>query len=283
MASSSSPAPPADLASAILHALAETSPLSTTDAFPSASFADLKAALDRLAPRNMITYSTIDREEVLLEPEGAQIVAHGSHEVRVFEALRAAVAGLSVQELEAQIGDKTVVRAGQGNAFKAKWIAKGADGRFVAKVDSVGADATREQLARIQETRTHEQPAVVAALKKRKLVRTQKVISFTVARGDKFALEMVKEETDLTAEMLASGAWRDAKFKAYNFRALGADQTAGALHPLNKVRAEFRQIFFEMGFTEMSTASFVESGFWCFDALFVPRGSREMRRVCRGR
>jgi phenylalanyl-tRNA synthetase alpha chain len=38
-----------------------------------------------------------------------------------------------------------------------------------------------------------------------------------------------------------------------------------------KVRAEFRQIFFEMGFEEMPTNRFVETGFWNFDALFVPQ------------
>jgi phenylalanyl-tRNA synthetase alpha chain len=32
----------------------------------------------------------------------------------------------------------------------------------------------------------------------------QKVISYKVSKGPKFALEMVKEETDLTADMLAS-------------------------------------------------------------------------------
>lgn len=82
---------------------------------------------------------------------------------------------------------------------------------------------------------------------------------------------MTKEETDLTADMLQSGAWKNATFKPYNFKALGADQNAGALHPLNKVRSEFRQIFFEMGFEEMPTNKFVESGFWNFDALFVPQ------------
>jgi phenylalanyl-tRNA synthetase alpha chain len=45
---------------------------------------------------------------------------------------------------------------------------------------------------------------VVADLKKRKLVKMQKVISFKIHKGPKFALEMVKEETDLTADMLAS-------------------------------------------------------------------------------
>lgn len=99
----------------------------------------------------------------------------------------------------------------------------------------------------------------------------QKIISFKINKGSKFALELVKEETDLTAEMLASGSWKSASFKPYNFKALGAEQNSGALHPLNKVRQEFRQIFFEMGFTEMPTNQFVESGFWNFDALYVPQ------------
>jgi len=99
----------------------------------------------------------------------------------------------------------------------------------------------------------------------------KKVISFKISKGPKFALEIVKEETDLTADMLASGSWKTATFKPYNFKALGADQHAGALHPLNKVRHEFREIFFEMGFTEMPTNHFVESGFWNFDTLFVPQ------------
>lgn len=62
-----------------------------------------------------------------------------------------------------------------------------------------------------------------------------------------------------------------ASLKPYNYSAPGEDQEAGALHPLNKVRSEFRNIFFEMGFEEMPTNKFVETGFWNFDALFVPQ------------
>ena len=98
-----------------------------------------------------------------------------------------------------------------------------------------------------------------------------KAFSFKIQKGSKFALEIVKEETELTAEMLATGSWKSATFKSYNFNALGSNQRSGALHPLNKVRQEFRQIFFEMGFEEMDTRHFVESGFWNFDALFVPQ------------
>jgi phenylalanyl-tRNA synthetase alpha chain len=44
-----------------------------------------------------------------------------------------------------------------------------------------------------------------------------------------------------------SGAWKTAEFKKYNMAALGDNPNGGALHPLLKVRDEFRQIFFDMG------------------------------------
>ena len=70
------------------------------------------------------------------------------------------------------------------------------------QTDSI-VDTTREQLQVIKQTRTHPDPKVVSDLRKRKLVTMQKVISFEVSKGPKFAKEFVKEETDLTAEMLA--------------------------------------------------------------------------------
>ena len=117
-------APPGDLISQILHTLDKSEPVVSTEAFPAATFAEVKAALDRLASREMVRYDTIERQEALLEPEGEEIAANGSHEARVFEAVQKAMEGLSVQELEKAIGDKNVVKIGQGKAFKEKWISK---------------------------------------------------------------------------------------------------------------------------------------------------------------
>lgn len=120
--------------SEVLQALSEKEPLLSSEAFPSHKSADVKSALDRLASRSMVTYETIDREEAILEPEAVEIEANGSHEARVFEAVRKAVAGLTISELEAAVGDKNVVKVGQGKAFKSKWITKGDGGRLVASV-----------------------------------------------------------------------------------------------------------------------------------------------------
>ena len=71
--------------------------------------------------------------------------------------------------------------------------------------------------------------------------------------------------------MLRTGAWENQKFKKYNFGAEGLPGTGGHLHPLLLVREQFREIFLEMGFTEMRTDRYAESSFWNFDALFQPQ------------
>lgn len=96
-------------------------------------------------------------------------------------------------------------------------------------------------------------------------------MSFRVQKGSAFALSLHKLATDLTPEMVQRKSWKSTTFKAYNFNACGLLTSGGHLHPLLKVREEFRQIFLEMGFTEMPTNRFVESSFWNFDALFQPQ------------
>ncbi|EGW34875.1 uncharacterized protein SPAPADRAFT_57967 [Spathaspora passalidarum NRRL Y-27907] len=98
-----------------------------------------------------------------------------------------------------------------------------------------------------------------------------KIVGYKVEKGPKFALEIVSLETDITSDMIVNNTWKDAEFKPYNFNSEGVYPPSGALHPLNKVREEFRQIFFSMGFTEMPSNQYVESGFWNFDTLFVPQ------------
>jgi len=108
-------------------------------------------------------------------------------------------------------------------------------------------------------------------LKKRKLVQEVVVKSMDISKGATFTTVIEKPETDLTSEMIAKGSWKEKNFKEYNFHAKGVPPERGHLHPLLKVRHEFRQIFLEMGFCEMPTNNYVESSFWNFDALFQPQ------------
>jgi phenylalanyl-tRNA synthetase alpha chain len=84
----------------VLNALAESQgALLSSEAFPTVPAISVKSALDRLASRDMVTFKTFDREEFVLSEEAKGIVANGSHEAKVFEAVRQAVDGLKISDL----------------------------------------------------------------------------------------------------------------------------------------------------------------------------------------
>jgi phenylalanyl-tRNA synthetase alpha chain len=257
-------APTGELTFEILAAV-EHHEIRTADAFPNAAQAEIKAALDRLRSRSMLEYDTIEKEDVILTGEGEQIANEGSHEYKVWDAVRTA-GRLSLKDPAVTSPSGKV---GQGNAFKLKWIKKDGDG--LVPIEENVTDKTREVLQHVQTHRAFPDPKQLKDYQKRKLVTTQKIITYIARRGPKWAKEIPVEVTDLTAAMIADGSWKTANWKLYNFASLGEPQSAGALHPLNKVRAEFRRIFFDAGFTEMPTSRFVETGFWNFDTLFVPQ------------
>jgi len=257
-----------DLTQQVLDLLDTKEPLQTNEDFPKVAQAVIKAALDRLASRSMIVYQSKDEEKVLLTREAEGIVESGSHELKVWRVVKER-GSVGVKELPGIVGAE-IASIGQGNGFKNKWIKKDGDS-LVPLITEEPKDSSRDTLKQIQDTQTCTDVKLLKDLKKKKLVTTTKVITYTVTKGVKYAKEMPVEHTDLTVELLASGAWETANFKPYNFKALGANQNAGALHPLMKVRQEFRNIFFSQGFVEMPTGHFVDTGFWNFDALFVPQ------------
>jgi len=241
---------------------------STLKAFPDQPSTAVQAAVTSLMDKNMITSEQVEQEVSTLTAEGEEIVANGSHEARLLDAVTAAVGGLALADVGKELGPSGKV--GQQRAFKNGWVKK--DGaKLVPNVAEKPVDTTRVALKTVKETGTLEDAAELADLRKRKLLARTKVWWFKLGKGPEFALEVQNLETDLTVEMLQSGRWQTAKFKPYNFDSQGTNPEAGSLHPLNKVRHEFRQIFFNMGFTEMATDPYVDTGFWNFDALFVPQ------------
>ncbi|KAI7900594.1 tRNA synthetases class II core domain (F)-domain-containing protein [Cokeromyces recurvatus] len=227
----------------------------------------LLGALNSLKSKEMIDFKPIERIFWVLTEEGKQLAKDGSHEARVFEAIPAGEEGLPIAELQAKFGPSA--KAGQGKAFKNKWITKKGN-NLVRLVDSI-VDETQKDLKEIESTGTLKDAKVLNELKKRTLIDKQKFTSYQISKGPDFSLEVKKEATDITLEMLQSGEWKNATFKKYNFDAAGVPPAGGHLHPLMKVRQEFREIFFEMGFQEMPTNCFAESSFWNFDALFQPQ------------
>ncbi|XP_065576867.1 phenylalanine--tRNA ligase alpha subunit-like isoform X2 [Artemia franciscana] len=206
-----------------------------------------------------------------LTSEGLEVASQGSHEGLVFRAIPPE--GVTKDEL-LEIISKDKVDIGLGKAISLGWIMSDKNTgtkapKFERKVQFID-DKVQKNLNSFQKGKELDK-SVLLEYKKRKLVREVLITSYIVSKGSQFSTTLSKQETELTTDMITSGSWKEKSFKSYNFNALGATLSKGHLHPLQKVLEQYRQIFLEMGFSEMPTNNYVESSFWNFDALFQPQ------------
>ena len=153
---------------------------------------------------------------------------------------------------------------------------KGLDEEILALLAEKG-EIVVEELSR-------ERQDAVAILQKRKLLVAEEKTSRTVeltAKGWSFTkkgVEVTEEISQLTPELIVTGKWRDTKLRKFNVTAPGPASYPGKIHPLQQIIERAREIFLEMGFTEMR-GPLVETAFWNFDALFQPQDhpAREMQ------
>ncbi|CAG0894991.1 unnamed protein product [Cyprideis torosa] len=211
------------------------------------------------------------RRILQLTGEGEEIAHNGSYEFIVFQAIPEE--GIPQAKL-LQMSPKAKI--GFSKAMSSGWIVvdkSGAQGPVVKRKHGSGptVDVTSDVLKRIKTGEWQPEDGVKAELKKRKLLIEGDQKYYIISKGPEFTMSVSKPETDLTPEMIATGSWKQKTFKPYNFEALGMPRIQGHLHPLMKVRRDFRQIFLEMGFSEMKTNNYVESSFWNFDAVFQPQ------------
>ncbi|RZN15231.1 MAG: phenylalanine--tRNA ligase subunit alpha [Methanosarcinales archaeon] len=118
----------------------------------------------------------------------------------------------------------------------------------------------------------------IPELVKRSLVRIEedktRIISLTEA-GLKIASEDIDidatpEVAMLTQQMITGCDWKKVKLKSYDIHITPPPIYGGKLHPYERIIREMRNIFLEMGFTELKGET-VQSSFWNFDSLFQPQ------------
>jgi phenylalanyl-tRNA synthetase alpha chain len=124
----------------------------------------------------------------------------------------------------------------------------------------------------------------VMTLKRRKLMETKEKSIYELELTEegkrllKKGLKIVEEGVaQLTPELIINGKWREAKLRKFDVTAPGPTAYPSKSHPLQQIINHVREIFLEMGFTEIR-GPLVETAFWNFDALFQPQDhpAREM-------
>ncbi|ADE37231.1 phenylalanine--tRNA ligase subunit alpha [Methanohalophilus mahii] len=162
----------------------------------------------------------------------------------------------------------------KGNIIPATDISETDDEIALAKLD--------ETAVTLEETGIDQK--VIKDLVKRKLVEKEETKSRTItitAEGRKIAasgLELTEDITQLTSRLLKSGEWKNKTFRPYNIDKPPKRVFAAKVHPYQRLIDQMRQIFLEMGFTEIK-GDIIQSSFWNFDALFQPQDhpAREMQ------
>jgi phenylalanyl-tRNA synthetase alpha chain len=118
--------------------------------------------------------------------------------------------------LQAKVGEPWNV--GFKKAMEKKWIrvAKADGASTVTRIPETAEDMCLVLLKRVDAGEAIPEKDA-ADLKKRKLCKVETWKSYHLSKGPAFALQRVKPATELTVDMLLSGAWRTQPFKEYNF------------------------------------------------------------------
>ena len=135
----------------------------------------------------------------------------------------------------------------------------------------------------IVEDLSKELKEAVSVLKRRRLVKisekTLRELELTDAGWEvvKRGIEIVEEVSQLSPELIRTGGWRRVKLRRFDVAAPGPVVYPGKIHPAQQIIQRVREIFLEMGFTEIR-GPIVETAFWNFDVLFQPQDhpAREM-------
>ena len=215
--------------------------------------------------------------------KGENFLQNGSPEFRLLKFLESQPDQKASTAEVAAAFDSNSIKNGKKNGMKQKWfsISKTEMSLKEGVTSEQNVDVVVDYLTKIKDSeyfandifaKLSKDKKLKSALKNRKVHKTETLNYYECVPGANFGEQVIKRRADLTEEDLRNETWRDEKqFKAMNLFTKGDPAQSGGLHPLLKVRTEFRQILLEMGFEEMHTNQFLESSFWNFDTLFQPQ------------
>ncbi len=213
-----------------------------------------------------------------LTKEGEEYAQKGLPERQIINSLKAPI---SLLELKKKFPPQLVGIA-LGWLRKKNWARIEGENIIPSGKAEVGED--ENILTKLKKSPLSEAGDAVRDLIKRNLVekieKKTRVISIEedgkvlVASG----LKIEKEISQLTPTIIAGGAWKNAKIRPYDIRTPVKPLYGAKIHPYQRLISEMREIFLEMGFTEIK-GDIVQSSFWNFDALFQPQDhpAREMQ------
>ena len=228
-----------------------------------------------LAEKGLASVSEKVIERYSLTNEGKEYTKIGLPERQIVDALKAPT---SLEELRS-LFSPSMVGIATGWLVKKGWakVENGVmvpSGKAHAGKDEETLAAFTGKAKTLQELGADE--GTIKDLLKRKLAIKQeeklRTVSITDAGSELAAQGLVLEEeiAQITPDLLKSGAWKGKKFRPYRLDITPKPLYGAKVHPYRRLIEQMRQIFLEMGFTEIK-GGIIQSSFWNFDALFQPQ------------
>ncbi len=255
----------------------------------------MRAAL-ALKEKNLLKMRQEKKTLVKLNKEGRLYAQKSLPERRILDLLQAKGGEISIAEISKALKlSQEAVPLALGWLVQKKWAKINKEKNtiivtknFLTRKPPEGDDEKllkilAEKKSIIAEKLDKRFQQALASLKRRKLVETKERSLFELEltkKGLQLVLkgvEVEKEVSQLTPKLIITKKWRKVKLRRFDVTAPGPVVYPGKIHPLQQIIQRAREIFLEMGFTEIR-GPLVETAFWNFDALFQPQDhpAREM-------
>ncbi|MCL2607435.1 MAG: phenylalanine--tRNA ligase subunit alpha [Methanomassiliicoccaceae archaeon] len=244
---------------------------------------ELDGAASWLSLKGLIEMDVITSEVIFLADRN--ILIEGLPERRALNAIKAAGNSMDLSELAEKLPngeDKIAIgwlkRKGLAD------ISKEGDRKFICLTEEGRSAASgkrmpdEEFLNRLPISKEDADPSLLRDLKGRQgiigeeITKERRVSSVTELGKEIIAMgiELREEVSGLTVEMLQSGKWKDIEFRKYDVQTFAPAVAPAKKHPLSRLADEIRNIFVQMGFTEIDE-EYVQPAFWNMDVLFTPQ------------
>ncbi|MCX6767528.1 MAG: phenylalanine--tRNA ligase subunit alpha [Candidatus Micrarchaeota archaeon] len=235
----------------------------------------LMSAAAALEAEGLVEVKKKERKLVSLTPEGRSYFEKGTPERRLCAAVSAG------KELEFGTAVKKAGLAGHEAPVALQWAVKNGwavvkkdGGKTVVSCSSLKEGEVEAALKKIGAKQVGAEAVekhVLEILEKRKLVEFKEEKEISLRAAAKGAAALARQEnvvSQLTPEMLKTGAWKGRKFKEYDLKTVVAPVQAGGKHFYKEFIGRIKEHLVSMGFEEVQ-GPLVETEFRNMDVLFM--------------
>jgi phenylalanyl-tRNA synthetase alpha chain len=236
----------------------------------------VRGSLQRLKSKGLANEEEERTEHPTLTRRGEETAARGLPERRLLRLLEEHPEGIEPSALASAGFDDEERSAAIGRLRRLGRLAVGMPLRLAAS-EAGASERTPEEvaLAAVGEGTRPSDEAAFQSLRKRGLATLEvETVRRWRASSEGRSLPIAEPDVEqvgpLTADLLASGAWRSVAFRPYDVRAAVPYVGGARPHPYEAWLREFEEILVGLGF-QQAEGPVLETEFWNADVLFMPQ------------